>query len=184
MTLESLRIFAATRLRERREHCDLSQFALGEKVGVDQTTIQRWETGKTWPSPEDFAKLEVALGIRLSELLDRNVDIAPPVPSNKQVLDVINTALMERDMLRNLEQQKVLPQRGSPQWNEMLRAGLKNRSHIESLAESKQESPSNLDRRILKAFSQLDDNVKERILSTAEAAARIQKKPTNKKKNA
>lgn len=55
-----------------------------------------------------------------------------PVPSNRQILEAVNMALMERDMLRNLQKQGIAPAAGSKQWNEMLRARLKDRSYLEA----------------------------------------------------
>lgn len=37
-------------IRERREHLGVSQAFVAERIGVDQTTIARWERGDRTPS--------------------------------------------------------------------------------------------------------------------------------------
>lgn len=54
-------------LRKKR---GLSQAKLAELVGVEQPTIQRWETGKREPDLAALDSLAKALGVPISQLLD------------------------------------------------------------------------------------------------------------------
>lgn len=54
-------------LRKRK---GLSQTALAEKVGVEQPTIQRWETGKREPDLTALHQLAAVLGVTPGMLLD------------------------------------------------------------------------------------------------------------------
>lgn len=54
-------------LRKKR---GLSQAKLAEAVGVEQPTVQRWETGKREPDLNDLHKLADVLGVSAGSLLD------------------------------------------------------------------------------------------------------------------
>ncbi|MFE7544519.1 helix-turn-helix transcriptional regulator [Streptomyces platensis] len=51
------------RLAERRKACGFSQEEFAEAVGVDRSTVQRWENGKTGPHPWQRPKIAKALEI-------------------------------------------------------------------------------------------------------------------------
>lgn len=55
----------AARLAERRRALEMSQRALGDLLGVDRTTIWRWETGRDQPSLATTARWARALGAEL-----------------------------------------------------------------------------------------------------------------------
>lgn len=57
-------------LRKKRK---LSQAKLAELVGVEQPTIQRWESGKRMPDLENLEALAKALGVSPGSLLDGDV---------------------------------------------------------------------------------------------------------------
>ena len=57
--------FIAQRRRER----GLTQEALGEKLGVTNKTVSRWETGTYMPGIDMLEPLSEALGISVHELL-------------------------------------------------------------------------------------------------------------------
>ena len=57
------------RLYQLRQKAHLSQTQLGEKVGVSDKTVSKWETGKTKPGLEMATGLADALGVSLDELL-------------------------------------------------------------------------------------------------------------------
>jgi DNA-binding XRE family transcriptional regulator len=60
------------RLVSTRKEAGFSQERLAETVGVERTTVMRWERGETTPQPWARPKLARALGISvqaLSELL-------------------------------------------------------------------------------------------------------------------
>ena len=55
-------------LRKRREFLDISQEALAEKAGLDQTYISGIERGLRNPGIKNVAKLAKALGLSTAEL--------------------------------------------------------------------------------------------------------------------
>jgi transcriptional regulator with XRE-family HTH domain len=57
-----------TALAARRAAVGYSQEALAEKLGVDRTTIARWEHGQGKPQPWTRPKLAAALGISVDQL--------------------------------------------------------------------------------------------------------------------
>lgn len=66
-------------LAEHRRRKKLSQAALAEMLGVEQPTVQRWETGKRQPDLEQLGSLADALGIAPGELftLPQQVPLGP-----------------------------------------------------------------------------------------------------------
>lgn len=122
-------------MKDLRDEKGLKQADLAEKTGFSREHIARIESkeGGSWVSEEFVSALATAFDVAETRLfLDPD---CVPSPSNRQILETINTALMERDMLRNLQRQGIIPTTGSPQWKEMLRAGLKNRHVIETSEE-------------------------------------------------
>ena len=61
--------FFSSNLKFLREKKGLSQNKLAEKVGVNQTTIARWETEEIKPSIDNVEQIANALNIGLPELL-------------------------------------------------------------------------------------------------------------------
>ncbi|MFI6205874.1 helix-turn-helix domain-containing protein [Streptomyces sp. NPDC051041] len=55
-------------LKERRKACGYSQESLASAMGVDRTTVGRWERGETEPQPPLRPKLAGLLGLGLAEL--------------------------------------------------------------------------------------------------------------------
>lgn len=62
-------------LAERRRTLGYSQEKLAELLGVDRTTVGRWESGKVAPQPPQRRSLATALEVSLQEL---DVLLAPP----------------------------------------------------------------------------------------------------------
>ncbi|MFD9791348.1 helix-turn-helix domain-containing protein [Streptomyces sp. NPDC059070] len=56
------------RLAERRKTAGLTQEALAERLGVDRTTVVRWEAGVGSPQPWQRPRLAKALGVTAQEL--------------------------------------------------------------------------------------------------------------------
>jgi len=58
-------IFNMTRLADKIRHCRISkgwtQEQLARNIGVSLNTVQRWESGKTRPSPLAIEKLQELL---------------------------------------------------------------------------------------------------------------------------
>jgi transcriptional regulator with XRE-family HTH domain len=70
------------RLAERRKAVGLSQESLAEQVGVDRSTVVRWERGDTGPQPWHRPKLADALRVSVDELAQMLADHGePPSPS-------------------------------------------------------------------------------------------------------
>jgi transcriptional regulator with XRE-family HTH domain len=63
------------RFTERRRMVGLSQEQLAEAVGVERTTVGRWETAESSPQPAQRPRLARALGVTLDELHDLLVDV-------------------------------------------------------------------------------------------------------------
>lgn len=66
-------IYFASNLKYLREHQGLSQNKLAEKVGVNQTTIARWETEEIKPSIDNVEQIASALNVSLPDLLITNL---------------------------------------------------------------------------------------------------------------
>lgn len=56
------------RLAGRRKACGFSQEEFAEAVGVDRSTVQRWESGKSGPQPWQRPKISKVLQVAASEL--------------------------------------------------------------------------------------------------------------------
>ncbi|MFJ6725781.1 helix-turn-helix domain-containing protein [Streptomyces sp. NPDC091281] len=56
------------RLAERRKTCGYNQEEFAEAVGVDRSTVQRWEGGKTDPQPWQRPRIAKALAVTSAEL--------------------------------------------------------------------------------------------------------------------
>ena len=52
-----------------RKQKNLKQFELGDKIGVNQSVIARWESDQARPRKKNFADLAAALGVPLESLL-------------------------------------------------------------------------------------------------------------------
>lgn len=57
------RVFART-----RKVADFSQEGLAARLGVDRSTVARWEAGETTPQPCQRPRLADAFGLSLNEL--------------------------------------------------------------------------------------------------------------------
>ena len=56
-------------IRALREKAALTQAALGERIGVSDKTVSKWETGKGYPDITLLEPLAAALGVCVAELL-------------------------------------------------------------------------------------------------------------------
>src|SRR5262245_58895848 len=68
-------------IRRCREQAGRSQTWLAEKVGVGQTTISSWESGRTEPSRSDTRKVAQALSVDIA-LLELGDSSTPNNASN------------------------------------------------------------------------------------------------------
>ncbi len=72
------------RLAQRRKAVGLTQERLAEQLGVERTTVVRWERGETQPLPWLRPKLAQALGVsadRIEELLSDGAPASPQGPT-------------------------------------------------------------------------------------------------------
>ena len=56
-------------IAEIRKLRDITQQELAEKVGVSQSYVARWETGRSQPRPKALEKIADALSVSVEELL-------------------------------------------------------------------------------------------------------------------
>ncbi|MEU2004712.1 helix-turn-helix domain-containing protein [Rhodococcus sp. NPDC019627] len=70
--------FQPRALEVARTAAGLSRGALSRALGVDPSTIHKWETSRSHPEPEHLTRITETLGIPLDRLL--------VVPRNRQVL--------------------------------------------------------------------------------------------------
>ena len=56
-------------IRKIRRDRDITQRELSEALCVERSTVAKWETGKSKPSPEMYQKLAAVLGCTVDELL-------------------------------------------------------------------------------------------------------------------
>ena len=95
------------RLVSTRKEAGFSQERLAEVLGVERSTVMRWECGETSPQPWARPKLARALGISdqlLSKLLDESADFhtQPEVPITAyadELLGLLNTPMSDRDRI-------------------------------------------------------------------------------------
>jgi transcriptional regulator with XRE-family HTH domain len=107
---QQLRKQIGSRLRERRQHCQLSGQQLAELASVTRSFIFQIEHGQVTPSFSTALRITHALGITLSDLLE-----APPPSQTEQVLrpedwsiyhypeDVTEDAVLWSDPAQRLE---------------------------------------------------------------------------------
>jgi len=73
-------------LTEARKRAMLTQQELAERVGVDFTTISRWETGKATPRGRNLRRLSEELGLQAEELgLEGNESVDRPLASPEEM---------------------------------------------------------------------------------------------------
>lgn len=81
-------------LAERRKALGYSQEQLAQLVGVDRTTVGRWESGRITPQPAQRRRLATALDIDLREL---NVLLSPPQAGRSDPAQQVNAVLSAGD---------------------------------------------------------------------------------------
>ncbi|MGP3979288.1 helix-turn-helix transcriptional regulator [Streptomyces sp. 8N114] len=87
---------------ERRKACGYNQEEFAEAVGVDRTTVQRWENGKTDPQPCQRPKIQKALGINSNEL-DSLLSLDSPDPRPVPLAFTVASEQATGDELEALE---------------------------------------------------------------------------------
>lgn len=62
------------RIRQLRERAGLRQYELAAKMGVKQSSVQKWEVGTSYPTYPHLLALADLLGVTVDELLGRETD--------------------------------------------------------------------------------------------------------------
>lgn len=63
---------AVMRIGELRERAGLTKKQLADKLGVDISTVCKWETGENRPMADGLLQLSNLFGCTIDELFDRN----------------------------------------------------------------------------------------------------------------
>lgn len=78
------------RLAQRRKVIGLSQERLAENLGVDRSTVVRWERAETDPQPWHRPRLAATLRVSVEELAALLADVGqPPSPPNERLAYVL-----------------------------------------------------------------------------------------------
>ncbi|GAA1814967.1 helix-turn-helix transcriptional regulator [Planosporangium flavigriseum] len=77
------------RLAQRRKAVGLSQERLAEVVGVDRSTVVRWERAETDPQPWHRPRLATALRVSVEELAELLADVGEPPSRPNERLDYV-----------------------------------------------------------------------------------------------
>lgn len=88
------------RLKALRERAGLSQAALAKKVGVGQSTVGMWESGRNKPENAKLEALANLLGVSTDYLLGRS-DVAEPA-KNQPIADGDELDRELIDLMRDL----------------------------------------------------------------------------------
>lgn len=70
MDTEQIKVLLGKRIKQLRQSMKLTQFALGEKVNIDQRQIAYIEGGKCFPSLKTLNNLSIVFQIELKDLFD------------------------------------------------------------------------------------------------------------------
>lgn len=103
--------FFSTNLKKLREEKGLSQNKLAEKIGVNQTTIARWEDDNRVPTIDNAIDVAEALNVSLPDLLGKDLRLEEikkdQIDDDLSVLDnVLYTHKDKIDSARNLPIEK------------------------------------------------------------------------------
>lgn len=82
--------YFAKNLKYLREQKDISKNKLSDMVGVNQTTIGRWESNEITPSIDNVEEVAKALNVELPDLLikDLSFDNADLMPSTSDTIQI------------------------------------------------------------------------------------------------
>lgn len=58
-------------IKESRLAAGFTQKEIAERIGVDRTSVAKWETGKSYPRGETLVKLASVMGCSIDELFGR-----------------------------------------------------------------------------------------------------------------
>ena len=75
------------KLRELRKNCGLTMKELGAEIGVAESTISQYETGKRQPDYETLLKLGEFFGVSVDYLLTGDENKKAPTPEGEREID-------------------------------------------------------------------------------------------------
>lgn len=76
-------------IKKKRKEIGLTQIELGDKLGVSDKAISKWETGNSLPDIGILKSLSDILGISTSELLNGREDNNKDIKDNKIVIIIV-----------------------------------------------------------------------------------------------
>lgn len=65
------------RIREFREKSKLTQYELSVELGVERTTVTKWETGRMLPRADKLPSLARLLGCTIDDLYGNETEVPP-----------------------------------------------------------------------------------------------------------
>jgi DNA-binding XRE family transcriptional regulator len=71
-------------IQQLRRRQNLSQEALGERLGVSRQAVSKWETGQTLPDTGNLLAMAELFGVSADELAERKLSLAGGAPSSSQ----------------------------------------------------------------------------------------------------
>lgn len=60
------------KIKHNRELVGLTQNDLAVKLGVDRSTVAKWETGEAFPRADKLPQLAEILGCKIDDLFDKS----------------------------------------------------------------------------------------------------------------
>ena len=61
-------------LKNLRKLCKISQLQLATSLGVERSTVAKWETGKSFPRTEELPKIAKIFGCTIDDLFEKGED--------------------------------------------------------------------------------------------------------------
>ena len=89
--------FFSKNLKFLREKKKISKNKLGEMVGVNQTTIGRWENGQITPSIDNVEEVARVLNVELPDLLIKDLENNNIIPDRLETLFKENKDILNED---------------------------------------------------------------------------------------
>lgn len=71
-------------LKSARVNCGLTQQEAAEKIGVSRTTLQSWETYKSYPTVAQLPRIEAAYNVRYDDIAFLPSNIALSVTKSEK----------------------------------------------------------------------------------------------------
>lgn len=111
------------RMAQLRKQRGMTQGELAERLGVEQPTIQRWESGKREPKFEQLFEIAAALGVEPGSLIDP--EIVVPIGPRLYVKGEVAAGVWREAFELPREEWKAFPGRPDVTVSEEFRFGLR-----------------------------------------------------------